>query len=95
MKKALIALLLVIGIASCNKVQEVEDISSSKHEYVDGESDITAYDAVDIDETQEGEVSNGPTEWIWDGSQYDTLYIGATLRISNIDGDKVYLVMSK
>jgi hypothetical protein len=95
MKKILLALLLVISIASCNKAQEVEDTSSSKHEHVDWELDTTAYDAIDVNETQEDEVSNGPTEWIWDGSQYDTLYTGATLRISNIDGDKVYLVMSK
>lgn len=96
MKKILLALLLVIGIASCNKAQEVEDTSSSKHQRVDWElNNSTTYDEVQADEVQEDEVSNGPTEWIWDGSQYDTLYTGATLRISHIEGDKVYLVMSK
>ena len=95
MKKILLALLLVISIASCNKAQEVEDTSSSKQERVDWELDTTTYDAVQVDEVQEDETSDGPTEWIWDGSEYDTLYVGSTLRISNIEGDKVYLVLSK
>lgn len=94
MKKILLALLLVIAIASCKKAP-VEDTSSSKHQRVDWELDTATYDAVQPEEVEDSGVSNGPTEWIWDGSQYDTLYIGATLRISNIDGDKVYLVMSK
>ena len=95
MKKILLTLLLVIGIASC-KEAPVEDTSSSKHQRVDWELDnSTTYDDVQPEGVEDSGVSNGPTEWIWDGSQYDTLYTGATLRISHIDGDKVYLVMSK
>jgi hypothetical protein len=95
MKKVLLALLLVISITSCNKAQEAEDTSSFKREHVDWELDTTAYDAEQVDEVQENETSDGPTEWIWDGSQYDTIHIGDNLRISNIEGDKVYLVLSK
>lgn len=95
MKKVLLALLLVVSIASCNKAEEAKDTGTAQQEQVTWDQDTTTYDAVDVDETSEDEVSNGPTEWIWDGSQFDTLYVGATLRITNIDGDKVYLVMSK
>lgn len=94
MKKILLALLLVISIASCNKAQEVEDTSSSKHERVDWELDTATYDAVQVDEVQE-EHSEGNIEWIWDGSPYDTITIGDNLRITNIDGDKVYITLSK
>jgi hypothetical protein len=95
MRKVLIALLLVISITSCNKAQEVEDTSSPQQEQIAWDHNTTIYDDVQSEEVEDSGVSNGPTEWIWDGSQYDTLYTGATLRISNIDGDKVYLVMSK
>jgi hypothetical protein len=95
MRKVLITLLLGISIASCKKVQEVEDTSSPQQEQVAWDQNTTTYDDVQPEEVGDSGVSNGPTEWIWDGSQYDTLTTGATLRISNIDGDKVYLVMSK
>ncbi len=94
MRKALITLLLVIGIASCNKAQEQPD-TTVQQEQVAWDHDTTSYDAVDVNETQEDEVSNGPTEWIWDGSPYDTIHIGDNLRITNIDGDKVYITLSK
>ena len=92
MKKVLTALLVVIVIASCNKAKEVENTSSSKH--VNWELDTATYDAEQVGEVEEDSVYDSPTEWIWDGSQFDTLRPGTTLRISNIDGDKVYLVMS-
>lgn len=95
MKKILLSLLLVISIASCNKAQEVEDTNPPQQEQVAWDQDTTTYDAVQVDEVQEDETSNGPTEWIWDGSQFDTIYPGATLRITNIDGDKVYITLSK
>lgn len=95
MKKIILAILLIIIVISCNKQEEVSNINSTEQQ-VAWDQDTTSYDATQIDDVPEGdEVSDGPTEWIWDGSQYDTLYVGATLRISNIDGDKVYLTMSK
>jgi len=94
MKKLALALLLAVIIISCNKVQEVEDTSSPKQEQVDWDQDTSTYDAVDVDETQE-EYSQGAIEWIWDGSPYDTISIGDNLRITNIDGDKVYITLSK
>jgi len=94
MKKVFIALLLVISIASCNKAQEQPD-TNVQQEHVDWELGTATYDAEQVGEVEEDNIYNGPTEWIWDGSRFDTLYPGATLRISNIDGDKVYLVMSK
>jgi hypothetical protein len=82
--------LLVICIASCNKAQEVEDTNTTQQEEVAWDVDTTTYDAEQVDET-----SDGPTEWIWDGSVYDTIHVGDNLRITNIEGDKVYLVLSK
>lgn len=97
MKKILFAILLVGLIISCNKVQEeCQECPKDKQEQVAWDLDTTTYDAVSVEDVEDSDsVYNGPTEWIWDGSQYDTLYIGATLRIANIDGDKVYLTMSK
>jgi hypothetical protein len=93
MKKILLALLLVIGISSCKEAQ-VEDTGSTTQEHVDWDLDTSSYDAVDVDEVQE-EYSQGNIEWIWDGSPYDTITIGDNLRITNIDGDKVYITLSK
>jgi hypothetical protein len=94
MKKLALALLLTTIIVSCNKVQEQPDTNTYQQQ-VEWDHDTTSYDAVDVNETQEDEVSNGPTEWIWDGSPYDTIHIGDNLRITNIDGDKVYITLSK
>ena len=95
MKKIILTILLITIVIGCNKKIEVSSINSTEQQ-VAWDQDTTSYDATQIENTPEDdEVSNGPTEWIWDGSQYDTLYVGATLRISNIDGDKVYLTMSK
>ena len=90
MKKILLALLLVIGIASCNKTPETNQTGTTQQEHAAWDQDTTTYDAVQADET-----SDGPTEWIWDGSAYDTIHVGDNLRITNIEGDKVYLVLSK
>lgn len=91
MKKIFFIILLVGLIVSCKKVQEeCQECPKNKQEQTSLELDITTYDVEDSDS-----VYDGPTEWIWDGSQFDTLYVGATLRIANIDGDKVYLTMSK
>ena len=95
MRKILLAILLTTVVIGCNKQIEVSSINSTEQQ-VAWDQDTTSYDATQVDElAEEDGMSNGPTEWIWDGSQYDTLYVGATLRISNIDGDKVYLTMSK
>ena len=93
MKKILLTLLLVISISSCKKAQ-VEDISSITQEHVDWDHDTTTYNAVDVDQVQDG-YYQGNTEWIWDGSPYDTINIGDNLRITNIDRDKVYITLSK
>jgi hypothetical protein len=94
MRKALIALLLVVGIVSCNKAQEQPDTNAQQEQVVD----TTIYDAWDADPStyyQEEEDSQGSIEWVWDGSPYDTIHIGDNLRITNIDGDKVYITLSK
>jgi hypothetical protein len=93
MKKILLTLLLVISIASCNKAQEQPD-TTVQQEQVAWDQDTTTYNAVDVDEVQE-EDSQGNIEWVWDGSPYDTIHIGDNLRITNIDGDKVYITLSK
>ena len=95
MKKVLLSLLLIAGIIGCNKAPELDPTSTPQQEKVAWDLDTTTYDAVEVDETEEDSFYDGPTEWIWDGSQFDTLYIGAPLRIVNIDGEKVYITMSK
>ena len=95
MRKILLAILLITIVIGCYKKIEVSSTNSTEQQ-VAWDQDTTSYDATQVEGTYEdNEVSDGPTEWIWDGSQYDTLYVGTTLRISNIDGDKVYLTMSK
>jgi hypothetical protein len=94
MKKIILILLLTISITSCNKVLDVENTSTTQPEQVAWDIDTTTYDAVQVDEDQE-EYTQGNTEWIWDGSAYDTIYTGDNLRITNIDGDKVYITLSK
>ena len=93
MRKILITLLLAISIASCNKAQDQPD-TNVQQEQAAWELDTATYNAVHPDEVQE-EYSQGSTEWVWDGSPYDTIFIGDNLRITNIDGDKVYITLSK
>ena len=93
MRKVLLVLLLAICIASCNKAQEQPD-TNVQQEQVAWDHDTSAYNAVDVNEAQE-EYSQGNIEWVWDGSPYDTIAIGDNLRITNIDGDKVYITLSK
>lgn len=91
MKKLLIVLLLATGISSCKKAAIIEDTVTTEHVEWRQDTEVELQDAeVEI---QQDTVYNGETEWIWDGSQFDTLYPGATLKITNIDGDKVYLGM--
>ena len=91
MKKILLAILLITIVIGCNKQEEVSNTNSTEQQ-VAWDQDTVSYNAEQIEDVSE---EYEPTEWIWDGSQYDTLYVGATLRISNIDGEKVYLTMSK
>ncbi len=81
MRKVFISLLLVISIASCNKAQEQPD-TNVQQEHVDWELGTATYDAEQVGEVEKDSIYNGPTEWIWDGSRFDTLYPGATLRMS-------------
>lgn len=92
MRKILTLFTLIVAI-SCNKVQEPQDTPPTQQQQSTWEQETVSYD--DIQEEPQEEVSTGPTEWIWDGSQFDTIYPGATLRITHIDGDKVYLTLSE
>jgi hypothetical protein len=92
MKKLLLLLLFTISVSSCKEAAPlVEDTVTSEH--VEWKQDYEVEMQDTEVEVQQDSVYNGETEWIWDGSKFDTLYPGATLKITNIEGDKVYLEM--